>query len=838
MNQRTSQTANLLSGYRPGPGVYDEVCLPDGKSREKYEFLLRTFNHLGSPELRRRKEDSLRILQESGVTYNVYGDDRERVWGLDLFPLLMESKEWEGIERGLAQRSELLNEVLKDAYGPRRLLFERKIPHEVLFQSGGFLRACAPVYDSTNFRLAFVATDVSRDHLGNHYVIGDRIQAPSGSGYALENRIVLSRIFPSLYRDSQVHRVALYFRALRKTLNSFSPTKDREPLIILLTPGPGNETYFEHAYLAGYLGYTLAQSEDLTVRENKVFLKTVEGLQQVDVIFRRVDDWYMDPLELKGDSLLGVPGILGAVRAGNVVVANPIGSGFLENRAIHAYLSILCKFYLGEELILPNVPTLWMGEESSRNEVFSNPHKYVLKPAIRSPLDPSIFLSSLSDAEKEEWKQRVGARPERYVAQEILTGSTCPIFSGNSEELLVGKSVLRTFTTLSENGYISMPGGLVRVSPKPDELIITNQRGAISKDLWILASEEKKEFSLLPGHVGRIPLRRKGSGIPSRVADNMFWMGRYAERAENMSRLLRETVHKILEAEETYEKEQFSLLLGVVDQLSGFSTQFFDQNGADSLDTVREKVFALATSPHSSGSIRHDLNFFVGSSKAVRDRISDDTRYLISKLESEYPNNSSYDEVLEYLQKLVNLFASLSGLANESMSREAGFFFLDMGKRLERAQFISRLVLSAMERTTIYNKGIFESLLNVTDIRITYRRRYKYRIEAESVLDILLFDESNPRSLAFQLERLRENTMFISSGKGEEISEEIQILTDLLARFNEEDAKRIFEYADPAGGLKRWLLDILDILKSLSDAVAKKYFRYVENQVRLGGPYG
>ncbi|MGJ4790078.1 circularly permuted type 2 ATP-grasp protein [Leptospira koniambonensis] len=838
MNQRTSQAANLLSGYKPALGVYDELCLPDGKSRDKYEFLLRSLNNLGGAELRRRKEDSLRILKESGVTYNVYGDERERAWGLDLFPLLMDSKEWDGIERGLAQRSELLNEILKDVYGPKRSLYEKKIPHEVLFQSGGFLRACAPVYDFTNFRLAFLATDISRDSQGNFYVIGDRVQAPSGSGYALENRIVLSRIFPSLYRDSQVHRVALYFRALRRTLNSFSSNKDREPLTILLTPGPGNETYFEHAYLAGYLGYTLAQAEDLTVRDNKVFLKTIEGLQQVDVIFRRVDDWYMDPLELKGDSLLGVPGILGAVRAGTITVANPIGSGFLENRAIHAYLPSLCKFYLGEDLILPNVPTLWMGDENSRKEVFTNPHKYAIKPAIRSPLDPSVFLSTLKESEMLELRTKVEARPERYVAQEILAGSTSPIFSGDSEELLIGKSVLRTFTCLSENGYTCMPGGLVRVSPKADELIITNQRGAISKDLWILASEEKKEFSLLPGQIGRMPIKRKGSGIPSRVADNMFWMGRYAERAENMSRLLRETVHKILEAEESYEKEQFSILLGILDQLSGYSLGFFETNGLDSLESIREKIFQLATSPYSSGSIRHDLNFFVGSTKAVRDRISDDTRYLISRLESETPRNSSYDEVLEYLQKLVNLFASLSGLANESMSRETGYYFLDMGKRLERAQFIARLLLSTIERTSVYNKSMFESLLNVNDIRITYRRRYKYRVEAESVVDILIFDESNPRSLAFQLERLRENTLFSSTGKDEEISEEIQRLTDVLVRFSEEDAKRLFEYADPAGGLRRWLEDILAQLKSVSDAVATKYFRYVENQVRLGGPYG
>lgn len=837
MSQQASQNNSLLSGYFPVSGIFDEVCSHQGTHREKYDFLLRSFDHLGPSELRRRKEDSLRILRENGVTYNVYGDDRERIWSLDLFPLLMESKEWDQIERGLIQRSELLDEILKDVYGPRKLLYERKIPPQVLFHSGGFLRACSPIYDNSTFRLAFVATDISRDKDGNFFVIGDRVQAPSGSGYALENRIVLSRIFPSVYRDSQVHRVALYFRSLRKTLYNLSPAKDRDPLIVLLTPGPGNETYFEHAYLAGYLGFTLAQAEDLTVRENKVFLKTVEGLQQVDVIFRRVDDWFMDPLELKGDSLLGVPGILGAVRAGTIVVANPIGSGFLENRALHAYLPALCKFYLGEDLILPNVTTHWMGEESSRAEVFSNYEKYVLKPAVRSSFEPSVFLSQLSQSERDEWRAKVNAKSERYVAQEILSGSTCPVFSGNSEGLLVGKSVLRTFSCLSENGYTSMPGGLVRVAPKHDELIVTNQRGAVSKDLWILSSEEKKDITLLPGNVERIPLKRKGAGVPSRVADNMFWMGRYAERAENMARLVREGVNKILESEESYERDQSGVLLGILNQVSNFSGGFGEAIGSGSLEAVRDKIYEMVTSHYSSGSIRHDLNFFVRTTKSVRDRISDDTRYLISQIESESPSDSSYGEILEYLQILVTLLSSLSGLSSENMSRETGYYFLDLGKRLERSQFLARVLLSVINQTTLYNKGVFESLLNVNDIRITYRRRYKYRIEAESVIDILIFDETNPRSLAYQLSRIRENALMIPGVNGE-LPEEVRLFNELVARFKEEDAKRLFEYADPAGGLRRWLDDIFLQLKAVADALAKKYFRYVENQVRLGGPYG
>ncbi|TGK21972.1 carboxylate--amine ligase [Leptospira fluminis] len=836
MGQQASQNDGLLAGYSPLSGIFDEVCSRAGNPRDKYDFLLRSFERLGPSELKRRKEDSLRILRENGVTYNVYGDERERIWSLDLFPLLMESEEWDQVERGLIQRSELLDEILKDVYGPRKLLYEKKIPPQLLFHSGGFLRACAPIYDASTFRLAFVATDISRDVTGKFFVIGDRIQAPSGSGYALENRIVLSRVFPSVYRDSQVHRVALYFRSLRKTLYTLSPSKDRDPLIVLLTPGPGNETYFEHAYLAGYLGFVLAQAEDLTVRENKVFLKTVEGLQQVDVIFRRVDDWFMDPLELKGDSLLGVPGILGAVRAGTVLVANPIGSGFLENRALHAYLSTLCKFYLGEELIIPNVPTHWMGDPAALEEVFSEPEKFVLKPAVRNPFEPSVFLSLLSKSEREEWRKKLLARPERYVAQEILSGSTCPVFSASGEPVL-GKAVFRTFTCLSENGYTTMPGGLVRVSPKHDELIVTNQRGAVSKDLWILSSEEKKDVSLLPGQVEHIPLRRKGGGVPSRVADNMFWMGRYAERAENTARLVRECLNKLLESEESYEREQSSVLLGIISRVSYNNGGFGELSSKESLELTRDKIYETVASQYSSGSIRHDLDFFIRTTKAVRDRISDDTRYLISQIESESPRNNSYGEILEYLQKLIHLLASLSGLSSENMSRETGYYFLDLGKRLERAQFLSRIMLSLVDLTTLYNKGVFESLLNVNDIRITYRRRYKYRIDAQSVIDILLFDDTNPRSFAYQLSRIQENALMLP-GSGGENPDEVRIFYELVARFKEEDAKRLFEYADPAGGLRRWSGDILELLKATSDSLAKKYFRYVENQFRLGGPYG
>ncbi|TGK31147.1 carboxylate--amine ligase [Leptospira gomenensis] len=826
---------NLREGYVPIPSLYDELYDGEGKLRNKYEFLINSLDALTQDELNRRKRDSLRLLQENGVTYNVYEEPGavERLWSLDLFPVLMESKEWEEVERGLVQRAELLDAIFKDVYGSRKLVYDRKVPPEILFGSQDFLRQCNGFGHSTTNELCFMASDLARQENGSFVVIGDRIQAPSGSGYALENRIVLSRIFPSIYRDSQVHRVALYFRSLRKALQSLSKVQDREPVIVLLTPGSGNETYFEHAYLAGYLGFTLAQAEDLTVRNNFVFIKTVEGLQQVDVIFRRVVDVYMDPLELKGDSLLGIPGILNVIREGNVRVANPIGSGFLENRALHPFLSSLCRYYLSEDLILPNVRTLWMGNPESVKEVFDRPERFVFKPAVRDPMEPGVFLSSLPKSELEEIRKKISLRPERYVSQEIVNGSTCPVLSG--DKFAQGRSVFRAFTALSENGYMTMSGGLVRVTENVEDMIVTNQTGAVSKDLWILASEEKKDVSLLPGKTERMQIRRSGAGIPSRVADNMFWMGRYAERTENQARLLRETILNIVHMEESYDRDLVRLLLQTATHVTATYPGFLQLDLSDPLTGAKKQMFDQVFSHQLTGSIRSDLNSYVRASKSVRDRLSEDSRYVLSMLETDESERiGSYDEILEYLILLITRLASLSGLGIESMSREAGWYFMNIGKRIERASYTIRLVTSVLNLSTLYNKSMFESLLNINDIKITYRRRYRYRIEADSVLDILLFDETNPRSLVYQLRKLGEYVSYLPHSEKEEPSAEERIVSEIRNRFAQEDAKRLFEYVNPALSVNRWLNDINYQIASLSDSISSRYFRYLEEQIQLG----
>ncbi|PKA03416.1 alpha-E domain-containing protein, partial [Leptospira ellisii] len=469
----------------------------------------------------------------------------------------------------------------------------------------------------------------------------------------------------------------------------------------------------------------------------------------------------------------------------------------------------------------------------SIQEVFDRPERFVFKPAVRDPLEPGVFLSSLPKSELEEIRKKVSLRPERYVAQEIVNGSTCPVLSG--EKLIQGRSVFRAFTALSENGYMTMSGGLVRVTENVEDLIVTNQTGAVSKDLWILASEEKKDVSLLPGKTERMQIRRSGAGIPSRVADNMFWMGRYAERSENQARMLREVILNIIHMEESYDQGLVRLLLQTATHVTATYPGFLQLDLADPLTNARKQMFDQVFSHQLTGSIRSDLNAYVRASKSVRDRLSEDSRYILSMMETDESHQvGSYDEILEYLILLITRLASLSGLGIESMSREAGWYFMNIGKRIERASYTIRLVTSVLNLSTLYNKSMFESLLNINDIKITYRRRYRYRIEADSVLDILLFDETNPRSLAYQLRKLGEYVSYLPHSEKEEPTAEERIVSEIRNRFAQEDAKRLFEYVNPALSINRWLNDINYQIASLSDSISARYFRYLEEQIQLG----
>ncbi|HEX8340956.1 MAG TPA: circularly permuted type 2 ATP-grasp protein, partial [Tepidisphaeraceae bacterium] len=456
----------FAEGYHVDAGGFDEMAEPGGALRPHWRMLVSQLDDLGPEERQQRWALARRLIHDNGITHNVYGDERglDRPWNLDFVPLLIAAAEWQTLTRGLQQRARLLDRLLADLYGPATTVAAGVLPQELVYANPAFLRPCHGVRVPRDTYLHLYGVDLVRGVGGRITVLSDRTQAPSGAGYALENRIVLSQALPAIYRQCNVRRLAPFFVALRQTLAGLAPSGRDNPRVVLLTPGPYNETYFEHAYLARYLGYTLVQGGDLTVRDGKVFLKTLSGLQRVDVILRRVDDDYCDPLELRAGSYLGVPGLLGAVRDNNVAVANALGSGALQGPCFLPFMPRLCRHLLGEELLLDSVTTWWCGDPDSLRYALGRLDTLVIKPAYPSRKADPVFGATLGAADLAALAARIAARPAAFVAQEPHVSATAPAL--DSDRLTSGPFVLRTYLAAGgDDGYTLLPGGLTRTTP-------------------------------------------------------------------------------------------------------------------------------------------------------------------------------------------------------------------------------------------------------------------------------------------------------------------------------------------------------------------------------------
>src|SRR5712664_1924163 len=531
----------LLAAYPPATARYDEMLAAEQTPRAHWQ---RMFEQLAatSPEaMRERVQWVQRQVRENGVTYNVYADPEgaDRPWELDMVPLIIPAEEWAGVAAAVAQRATLLNRVLVDLYGEQRLVKEGLLPPALIYGHSGFLRPCRGIKVPGDVMLHVYAADLARAPDGRWWVVDDRTQAPSGAGYALENRLVVSRLYADLFRDLKVQRLAGFFATLRDSLAHWAPADGAAPFTVLVTPGPHNETYFEHTYLARYLGLPLVEGSDLTVREGKVWLKTLSGLQRVHVILRRLDDDYCDPLELRSDSALGIPGLVDAVRRGNVLVANALGSNLLESGTLFGFLPRICERLFGEPLKMPSVATWWCGEPAALNEVIANVDRLVIKGAFPQQRVEPMFGEDLDERGKKRVVSMLRSRPNDYVAQELVHLSQAPVWDRAHPRLVARSIGLRVFACASPNGYVVMPGGLTRVASAADTRVISMQRGGSSKDTWVLASGPVSTFSLLRRSVGPEELVRSGTNLSSRGVENLFWFGRYCERSESTARLLR-----------------------------------------------------------------------------------------------------------------------------------------------------------------------------------------------------------------------------------------------------------------------------------------------------------
>ena len=819
--------AGLLSGYKRSAGVFDELLAADGEIFPHYAKLLGELEEFGAAELSRRADASQRFVNEHGITYNVYGDPRgmERPWQLDPIPLIVAPEEWRALETGLVQRATLLNKILADCYGAQELIRSRWLSPALVFGQPDFLRPCHGIRVPDDVFLHFYAADLARSPDGRWWVVSDRTQIPTAAGYALANRLVTSRILPEPFRDNQVHRLAGFFLAAQNTLAQLAPRQADKARVVMLTPGPHNETYFEQAYLARYLGYMLVEGQDLTVRDNHVYLKTLSGLERVDVILRRVDDDFCDPLELRNDSILGVPGLVEAVRAGNVVVANALGSGLVQSPAFMSFLPGLCRHLLGEELKLPSVATWWCGQKAAREHVLKNLDRLVVKPAFRTHSSPA-------GAGPAELKRRIEFDPDLFVAQERVEFSTAPAWQKNS--LAAQPVSLRVFLVADgRGGFCVMPGGLARVSPDSGGNFITMQSGGSSKDTWIPSATPVEELTLLHASGHSVELRRTGNNLPSRLADNFFWLGRYSERADATSRLLRSALLRFNPERTGGAKPLLAPLLQTLEtqgQLPGISAKPELWANAEAFEA---ELLAAIFDPARHGSLRQTAEQLQRLAMLVRDRTSNDMWRVLSQIDDRLATPASSlvmltgDAVGVLNQTLLGL-AAFHGLARENMTRAQAWRFLDMGLRLERAVYICTLLDATLRSPEAENPSLLEAVLEVVDSSITFRSRYNLLPTVPAVFDLVLLDDKNPRSVLFQIKQLVKHFDKLPKERGDAASPGKTVLENCLARLEKTDAR---ELASPSAKWSDSMLaatvrETLRVLPQLSDAIAASYFAH------------
>jgi uncharacterized circularly permuted ATP-grasp superfamily protein/uncharacterized alpha-E superfamily protein len=829
----------LTAGYRPTDGVYDEMSAAPGILRPHWDTFIGSMSALGGEELARRWKIARQRIRENGVTYNVYGDPlgMDRPWNLDSIPLLIPPAEWNDLEAGLIQRAHLLNCILADLYGPQQLLRGGLLPPALVFANPGFWRSCHGMPRAVHPYLHLLAVDLARSPDGQWWVLADRTQAPSGAGYALENRIVIAETFPDLFREFQVQRLASFFRLFRNTLLNLSPSRRDNPRVVILSPGPFNETYFEHSYLARYLGFTLVQGGDLTVRESRVFLQTLDGLKPVDVILRRVDDSFCDPIELRSDSFLGVAGLVEAVREGNVVVANALGSGLIESPAFMPFLPRLSQQLLGERLKLPSVATWWCGQPEPLRYVLDNLDFLVIKPAFPGQGMEPVFGGKLTGDQRSRMVARLRERPYEFAGQELVDLSTVPVWSQNN--LTPRRVVLRVFLAASGDSWVAMPGGLARVSPSLDTQVVSMQRGGGSKDTWVLSNRPVDVFTLQRPRDQPLELNRgERTDLPSRAADHLFWLGRYAERSEHLARVLRCILIRLTGESGASGNSEWDSLMRLYDCLASPHSRLSAEDPQRHLDQwldLEQEILSLIFEEQRTDSLNADLSRAARAAAHVRDSLSSDMLRIVSQFSTAHTSAWGYattGEALGVLNRCIGILAALRGIEMENITRGPGWHFLGVGRRIERS-----IQLVDLFRAIIVPFGppfwpTLEMLLEVADSSMTYRARYFTELQPAPVLDLLMNDEANPRSLAFQMHDLWEHCRYLSdrpSGAAWPVSKQRPV-EEAAAHLFRADFDMLCQPGE--NGIREPLDQLLAAtgaaLPALSDAITNVYFSHAE----------
>jgi uncharacterized circularly permuted ATP-grasp superfamily protein/uncharacterized alpha-E superfamily protein len=739
--------AARLETYVSDTRRYDELLDGSGDVRAHWRPLIDALARNGAEAVRRGAELARRLIVENGVTYNVYADPqgRDRPWVLDPLPILLTAAEWREIEQGVTQRAQLFDALLADLYGPQRLLADGTIPAQLPFGHPNFLWPCHGIAPGGGHWLHVYAVDISRSADGRWWALADRTQTPSGPGYALENRHIVSRVFPDLLDELGVRSLGGFFAALRENLLRHAP-EGEAPMAVVLTPGSFNETYFEHAFLARQLGLPLVEGHDLTVRGDTVYLKTLGGLRRVHAIMRRLDDDFCDPVELRADSALGVPGLIGVARAGRVVLANALGSGVLESAAWMGFMPAAAEKLLGEKLRLPSVATWWCGEKLALDHVIAGIEQLVIKPVFPNQNFPAVFGRDLDGTAHVELISRLKARPQAYVAQERLAFSQAPVWRGGGAEGFAARALgIRVYAIATESGYRVMPGGLARIASDAAD-IVSMQRGGGSKDVWVLAPDRRSIDDVsLSGATPRVAARN--DDLPSRLAENLFWLGRYSERCEDKARLLRATL-----------QVRTNNLLWPQAQATCAHFMALSKHADGALRLFDE------ANPLGLGADLHRLGWCAAQ---ARSRLSAENWRAISVLQREFQESChAKRDPRETLDAVLLSLAALAGFALDDMTQDDGWRLMMVGRRLERLQFLAALLAQRLNAGTTPMQSELEWLLDIGDSTITYRTRYLALPLLGPTIDLLVFDQTNPRALAFQWHAIEHSLVRIAASLG------------------------------------------------------------------------
>jgi uncharacterized circularly permuted ATP-grasp superfamily protein/uncharacterized alpha-E superfamily protein len=827
---------SLLNSYKKTINSYDEVIDLNGQVKPYWQSLFDTLESIGMEELEMRNQEIINKLKENGVTYNVYNSDNggNRAWKLDPIPFLIHQKEWQNIEKGLKQRAHLLDLILKDIYGPQLLIKKNIIPAELVFDNSGFLQPCFDVKQKLQNQLLIYACDMARGPDGKMWLLDNRTQSPSGSGYTLENRTVMAKVFPELNKNIYRNRLSPYFIHLQQTVATLGNLSNENPNVVFLTPGADNETYFEHVYLSSYLGYTLVQGSDLLVRDGFVWLKSIDGLERVDVIIRRVDDEWCDPLELRQNSLLGVPGLLQVMRMGNVAVVNPPGASVVENYGMMAFMQNACKFLLDEPLQMNSVATWWCGQTKELNFVLSNLHRLIIKKANRKQGFKSLYGRQMSKEDLEKLRQMILKNPKDFVAQEEVSLSTTPSFIDG--KLVPRFAAIRTFLVSDGNDYKVMQGGLTRSSPVKDKFVISNQLGGLSKDTWIVTDTPTEHYERIV--IRKTSNNQHNNSLTSRNAENLFWVGRLFERTMALTSFLKIVLDRLNENVNDKAKKQQEYLVVLFKSITHLTKTYpgFAEEVDDSIfENPEPELFSLINNSKKAGSVAYDIQSFLRTSNQVSDKWNADTRRILNLIEDNLQslrNSHSINQVSHNLDKLYTRLFAFYGNIFETLPRDSGFYLLEAGKNIERILSLVSVLRSAFsfKNNDEVETVLMEAVLENHHLLAQYRYIYKSHWSLVAVLNMAFLETNLPYTLSYLLDglssclsKLPKN---IDSNRLNIAERTVLEAMTLVKLFDAESMIKADEETQYRTELDKTLKQVYDLISKVTSNLASLYFNH------------